>query len=162
MVYIPVYLVLCKEWGKIGKPCNHSVISSWTVLLVVSTWLKKGSRGSKFNGDTFLTIKLLLPGFVKRVYNINSKQLVKLFSQVRTRQRRSFSSQCVTVGTHPTMTSVCLFPPSDLHLSQSVWALSDLGLYLSLSRPPMSSIWFLLDLFIATKIIEVTIKPTDL
>ena len=48
----------------------------------VSNWLKKGSNNSTFDGDTYLTVRLLLPGFVKRVYNINSKQLVKLFSQV--------------------------------------------------------------------------------
>ena len=36
----------------------------------------------KFEGDVYLLMKLLLPGFVKRVYNINSKQLVKLFSQI--------------------------------------------------------------------------------
>ena len=35
-----------------------------------------------FQGDTYLLLKLLLPGVVKRVYNINSKQLVKVFSQV--------------------------------------------------------------------------------
>lgn len=35
-----------------------------------------------FSGDPYLVLKLLLPGVVKRVYNINSKQLVKLFSQV--------------------------------------------------------------------------------
>lgn len=37
-----------------------------------------------FSGDPYLVLKLLLPGVVKRVYNINSKQLVKLFSQVWT------------------------------------------------------------------------------
>ncbi|XP_072037011.1 DNA ligase 3-like [Amphiura filiformis] len=47
----------------------------------VSNVLKKGSTGS-FQGDTYLLLKLLLPGVVKRVYNINSKQLVKLFSQI--------------------------------------------------------------------------------
>ena len=45
--------------------------------------MKEGSNNSTFDGDTYLTVRLLLPGFVKRVYNINSKQLVKLFSQVR-------------------------------------------------------------------------------
>ncbi|XP_067951592.1 DNA ligase 3-like [Watersipora subatra] len=49
---------------------------------IVAQWLTKGSRNTEFNGDTFLTVKLLLPGFVKRVYNINSKQLVKIFSQI--------------------------------------------------------------------------------
>ena len=36
----------------------------------------------KFEGDVYLLIKLLLPGDVKRVYNIKYKQLVKLFSQI--------------------------------------------------------------------------------
>ncbi|XP_033641965.1 DNA ligase 3-like [Asterias rubens] len=48
----------------------------------VATFIKKGSSGDGFKGDTYLLLKLLLPGVVKRVYNINSKQLVKVFSQV--------------------------------------------------------------------------------
>ena len=35
-----------------------------------------------YQGDTYILLKLLLPGVVKRVYNLNNKQLVKLFSQV--------------------------------------------------------------------------------
>lgn len=35
-----------------------------------------------FHGDTFLTIKLLLPGVIKSVYNLNDKQIVKLFSRI--------------------------------------------------------------------------------
>lgn len=35
-----------------------------------------------FKGDIYLWMKCLLPGVVKQVYNLNSKQLVKLFSQV--------------------------------------------------------------------------------
>ena len=35
-----------------------------------------------FKGDIYLLLKLLLPGVVKIVYNLNSKQLVKIFSQV--------------------------------------------------------------------------------
>ncbi|XP_072174612.1 DNA ligase 3-like, partial [Diadema setosum] len=49
---------------------------------VVAKFLKDGSSGDGFEGDTYLVLKLLLPGVVKRVYNINSKQLVKLFSQI--------------------------------------------------------------------------------
>ncbi|XP_041479664.1 DNA ligase 3-like [Lytechinus variegatus] len=49
---------------------------------VVAGFLKSGSDGQSFQGDTYLVLKLLLPGVVKRVYNINSKQLVKLFSQI--------------------------------------------------------------------------------
>ena len=36
-----------------------------------------------FTGDVYLLMKLLLPGVVKTVYNLNNKQLVKIFSQVR-------------------------------------------------------------------------------
>ncbi|XP_029643692.1 DNA ligase 3 [Octopus sinensis] len=49
---------------------------------LVSDMLKKGSSGDVFCGDTYLWLKLLLPGVVKLVYNLNSKQLVKLFSQI--------------------------------------------------------------------------------
>lgn len=35
-----------------------------------------------FHGDVYLLIKLLLPGVSKRVYNLQSKQIVKLLSQV--------------------------------------------------------------------------------
>ncbi|XP_074662069.1 DNA ligase 3-like isoform X2 [Tubulanus polymorphus] len=49
---------------------------------IVSDYLTKGNSGNGFKGDTHLLLKLLLPGAVKRVYNINSKQLVKLFSQI--------------------------------------------------------------------------------
>lgn len=36
----------------------------------------------KFKGDLFLTVKLLLPGVIKNVYNLNDKQIVKLFSRI--------------------------------------------------------------------------------
>eukprot|EP00057_Strongylocentrotus_purpuratus_P017005 XP_011671479.1 PREDICTED: DNA ligase 3 [Strongylocentrotus purpuratus] len=49
---------------------------------VVAAYLKRGADGDTFSGDPYLVLKLLLPGVVKRVYNINSKQLVKLFSQI--------------------------------------------------------------------------------
>lgn len=35
-----------------------------------------------FKGDLLLTVRLLLPGVIKRVYNLQSKQIVKLFSRV--------------------------------------------------------------------------------
>jgi len=35
-----------------------------------------------FHGDVYLLVKLLLPGVSKRVYNLQSKQIVKLLSQV--------------------------------------------------------------------------------
>lgn len=36
----------------------------------------------KFHGDLYLTVKLLLPGVVKSIYNLNDKQIVKLFSRI--------------------------------------------------------------------------------
>lgn len=35
-----------------------------------------------FRGDVYLTVKLLLPGVIKSVYNLNDKQIVKLFSRI--------------------------------------------------------------------------------
>lgn len=35
-----------------------------------------------FHGDVYLTIKMLLPGVIKMVYNLNDKQIVKLFSRI--------------------------------------------------------------------------------
>ncbi|ESO91269.1 hypothetical protein LOTGIDRAFT_228755 [Lottia gigantea] len=49
---------------------------------IVSKYIKKGSNGDKYQGSVYLLLKLLLPGVVKRVYNLNNKQLVKLFSQI--------------------------------------------------------------------------------
>ncbi|XP_012677474.2 DNA ligase 3 [Clupea harengus] len=49
---------------------------------IIQDFLKKGSGGDKFRGDLFLTVKLLLPGVVKNVYNLNDKQIVKLFSRI--------------------------------------------------------------------------------
>ncbi|KAJ3589245.1 hypothetical protein NHX12_010091 [Muraenolepis orangiensis] len=49
---------------------------------VIETFLRKGSAGDKFHGDLYLTVKLLLPGVVKSVYNLNDKQIVKLFSRI--------------------------------------------------------------------------------
>uniref|UniRef100_A0A7N6BB43 DNA ligase n=1 Tax=Anabas testudineus TaxID=64144 RepID=A0A7N6BB43_ANATE len=37
---------------------------------------------SIFHGDLYLTVKLLLPGVVKSVYNLNDKQIVKLCSRI--------------------------------------------------------------------------------
>uniref|UniRef100_A0A8C4HML5 DNA ligase n=1 Tax=Dicentrarchus labrax TaxID=13489 RepID=A0A8C4HML5_DICLA len=49
---------------------------------IIEKFLKKGSGGDKFHGDLYLTVKLLLPGVVKSVYNLNDKQIVKLFSRI--------------------------------------------------------------------------------
>uniref|UniRef100_H3CY38 DNA ligase n=1 Tax=Tetraodon nigroviridis TaxID=99883 RepID=H3CY38_TETNG len=49
---------------------------------IIEQFLRKGSGGDKFHGDLYLTIKLLLPGVIKSVYNLNDKQIVKLFSRI--------------------------------------------------------------------------------
>ncbi|KAK3581407.1 hypothetical protein CHS0354_016266 [Potamilus streckersoni] len=49
---------------------------------IVQNYITKGPTGHGFSGDVYLVIKLLLPGVVKTVYNLNNKQLVKLFSQI--------------------------------------------------------------------------------
>ncbi|XP_021375504.1 DNA ligase 3-like [Mizuhopecten yessoensis] len=59
---------------------DESSYNSKTAL--VSKYLTKGTTGEGYTGNTYLLLKLLLPGVVKRVYNLNNKQLVKLFSQI--------------------------------------------------------------------------------
>lgn len=49
---------------------------------IIEKFLRKGSGGDKFHGDLYLTVKLLLPGVIKSVYNLNDKQIVKLFSRI--------------------------------------------------------------------------------
>ncbi|RXN22584.1 DNA ligase 3 [Labeo rohita] len=49
---------------------------------IIRDFLTKGSGGDKFRGDLYLTVKLLLPGVIKNVYNLNDKQIVKLFSRI--------------------------------------------------------------------------------
>ncbi|XP_023048631.1 DNA ligase 3 isoform X3 [Piliocolobus tephrosceles] len=53
-----------------------------TKTQIIQDFLRKGSAGDGFHGDVYLTVKLLLPGVVKTVYNLNDKQIVKLFSRI--------------------------------------------------------------------------------
>ena len=41
-----------------------------------------GSSKNNFEGDLLLWVRLLLPGVVKRVYNMQSRQLVKVFARI--------------------------------------------------------------------------------
>lgn len=52
-----------------------------TKTQIIHDFLTKGTSGDGFHGDTYLTVKLLLPGVIKNVYNLNDKQIVKLFSR---------------------------------------------------------------------------------
>jgi DNA ligase-3 len=49
---------------------------------LVTKMFTKGSDGTGFKGDVVLWCRLLLPGVVKRIYNLQSKQLIKLFSKI--------------------------------------------------------------------------------
>ncbi|KAJ7308998.1 hypothetical protein JRQ81_008282 [Phrynocephalus forsythii] len=49
---------------------------------IMQDFLEKGTSGDGFRGDLYLTVKLLLPGVIKSVYNLNDKQIVKLFSRI--------------------------------------------------------------------------------
>ena len=44
-------------------------------------WVKSGT-GDKFQGDLHVWVRLLLPGVIKRVYNMQNKQMVKIFSRI--------------------------------------------------------------------------------
>nr|XP_024219376.1 DNA ligase 3 [Halyomorpha halys] len=45
-------------------------------------FITKGTDGESFKGDLGLWIRLLLPGVIKRVYNLQAKQIIKLFSRI--------------------------------------------------------------------------------
>ncbi|XP_078374052.1 DNA ligase 3-like isoform X2 [Oculina patagonica] len=49
---------------------------------ILADFFERGSSGDGFTGDLTLWVKMLLPGVNKRVYNLQSKQLIKLFSQI--------------------------------------------------------------------------------
>lgn len=49
---------------------------------LVHDMFTKGSDGGGFKDDVTLWCKLLLPGVIKRIYNLHNKQLIKLFSRI--------------------------------------------------------------------------------
>ena len=53
-----------------------------TKTKIVADFFNKGSDGESFKSDYELWCRLLLPGAVIRVYNLQSKQLIKLFSKI--------------------------------------------------------------------------------
>lgn len=72
---------LFREFRKIvADITNHSSYLEKTEI--VNKLFTKGSDGISFKGDVVLWCRLLLPGFVKRIYNLQSKQLIKLFSKI--------------------------------------------------------------------------------
>ncbi|KAK7600957.1 hypothetical protein V9T40_008398 [Parthenolecanium corni] len=49
---------------------------------ILREFFEKGSDGTSFKGDLLLWCRLLLPGAIKTVYNLQSKQLIKIFSRI--------------------------------------------------------------------------------
>lgn len=65
---------LCKKISKVDAYTEKTA--------VVNNFFLKGTDGDKFKGDLALWCKMLLPQVSKKVYNLKSKQLVKLFSRI--------------------------------------------------------------------------------
>ena len=42
----------------------------------------KSGTGDRFDGDLHVWVRLLLPGVIKRVYNMQNKQMVKIFCRI--------------------------------------------------------------------------------
>jgi DNA ligase-3 len=66
--------LICK---KIAEESSHLKKSS-----ILSDFFKNGVEKGTFKGNVYLVMKLLIPNSTNRVYNLNSKQLVKLFSKI--------------------------------------------------------------------------------
>lgn len=49
---------------------------------IIKTRFTKGADGNGFKGDIVQWCRLLLPSVIKRIYNLQSRQLVKLFSNI--------------------------------------------------------------------------------
>ncbi|XP_018321906.1 DNA ligase 3 [Agrilus planipennis] len=58
-------------------------VSSYTEkTAIIAKLFTQGSEGNGFKGDIAQWCRLLLPGVVKRIYNLQSKQLIKLFARI--------------------------------------------------------------------------------
>ena len=49
---------------------------------IMQRFFQKGTEGKQFQGNLHLWVRILLPGVIKRVYNLQSKQLIKVFSRI--------------------------------------------------------------------------------
>lgn len=68
------FFKLCKKISKVDAYTEKTA--------AVNNFFSKGTDNNSFKGDLALWCKLLLPQVSKRVYNLKSKQLVKLFSKI--------------------------------------------------------------------------------
>lgn len=69
-----VFIKICKRIAKVDAYTEKTA--------VVNNFFTQGCSGEHFKGNLALWCKLLLPQVTKRVYNLKSKQLVKLFSRI--------------------------------------------------------------------------------
>lgn len=63
-----------------GKVANESSYNAKTQIF--KDFFTKGSSKNGYDGNVNTMVKLLIPGSIKRVYNLQNRQLVKIFSQV--------------------------------------------------------------------------------
>ncbi|XP_077970658.1 DNA ligase 3-like isoform X2 [Styela clava] len=49
---------------------------------IVKNFITHGASGSGYTGDLHILIKLLLPGSIKRTYNLQNKTIAKIFSRI--------------------------------------------------------------------------------
>lgn len=72
------------KFGEFCKLCkNIAKDSKYTIKTeIVRTFFSEGTDRTGFKSDIALWCRLLLPGVIKRIYNLRSKQLVKLFSKI--------------------------------------------------------------------------------
>lgn len=68
------FQIICK---KLADESGHLKKSA-----ILKDFLKDGIEKNGYKGNTYLFMKLLIPSASKRVYNLNSKQLIKLFSKI--------------------------------------------------------------------------------
>lgn len=62
---------------RISNESSHTLKTA-----VVAKYLRTGTNGVSFHGDVYLLLKFLLPGVVKTIYNLQDRQLVKIFTQI--------------------------------------------------------------------------------
>ncbi|CAL1269349.1 unnamed protein product [Larinioides sclopetarius] len=65
---------ICTKLGKHPKYTDKTAI--------LEGFFSKGSDGEKFKGNLYLWVKMLLPAVEKRVYNLQTTQIIKIFSRI--------------------------------------------------------------------------------
>lgn len=97
---------------------------------IVKKLFTKGSDNESFKGDIILWCRLLLPGVVKQIYNLQSKTLVKLFSRIL---RQDESEMLVDLEKGDIAETIRSFYESSLVIkpaSESTLSLQEIDLFL--------------------------------